>query len=381
MTPGTSSARRVLSLLLLAGLGFSLVAAALRPLVPWPEDYGLASKMRWWDEHADEYDLVFVGSSRVFRAFDPRVFEVELARAGVPLRAFNFGVGGVQEFEMDGILRALLARRPSRLGWVLYEGGPMDPRFALRDNVESARVVHWHTPGRTRDVLHSIAHWPFAPEDERELLQDLPRIARVWATLGERESLWRLDLARRHVQVLGWNLTNYGQGRAILGRLLAEDLTNARRAMFTPEELARGQGYIAFEENADESDERRAARLRDDPQGYAETVRTVAAGNDDFPPLETLNLPALAAQHELVRAAGAKLVFVVPPDRSPRPDRRALEQAGLLGNLLDFNQPEHWPELFALESRYDPGHLSRAGAVAFSSALAREFAARMQDFR
>ncbi|MBK7876981.1 MAG: hypothetical protein IPJ77_14755 [Planctomycetes bacterium] len=369
------SVARALPLVLVAGLGFGATAAFVRRLVPWPEEYGLAAKLRWWDEHADEHDVVFVGSSRVFRAFDPRAFEAELATQGRELRAFNLGVGGVRPFEMDLILRAVLEREPKRLRWVLYEGGPMDPRFEPLDDVESSRMVFWHTPERTRDVLHSIAVWPIAESDARQWGEKHPWIAPALDGAGLFEPAWRADLARRHVQILAWNVASFGQGRAILGEVLGEELTANRRRMLSPEELDQGRGFVAFEDNADEKDAERHRLLVANPAGFAQRVEEVRAGNELLPDVATLNLPALAAQQALVRAAGAEMVYVVLPDRLPRPDRRALQRAGKLDDLFDFNQPDRWPQFFTVESRYDAGHLSGAGAREFSRALAREFAA------
>ncbi|HEX6884260.1 MAG TPA: hypothetical protein VF530_12855 [Planctomycetota bacterium] len=376
---GPETTRRVLALLALAGLGFALTAAALRPLVPWPEDYGLAAKLRWWEEHAQEYDLVFLGSSRVYRAFDPAAFEEELARHGRPLRAFNFGVGGVRPFEMDLILRAVLARAPERLRWVLFECLALDPRFPAREDPTAGRVVFWHTPGRTRDVLRALASTPFEPEDARELARERPLLARVAEAAGGLEPAWRLDLAHRHLQALLWNLTSYGQGPAMLGGLLDEDLTGARRTALTPEELAHRHGYVPFEENAEEVDQLRNERLRADPSDYLRRVRELEAEADELPDVGTLVPQVFAARGAAVRAAGAELVHVIVPDRSPRLEGRVLARAGAIETLFDLNQPLVWPELFTLESRYDMGHLSRAGALEFSRTLARLLAQHLES--
>jgi len=369
----------VLALLALAGLGFALTAAALRPLVPWPEDYGLAAKMRWWEEHADEYDLVFLGSSRVYRAFDPAAFEAELAQLGRPLRSFNFGIGGVRPFEMDLILRAVLARAPERLRWVLFECLALDPRFPPREDPTAGRVVYWHTPGRTRDVLSALASATCEPDDERELARERPLFARMAEAAGWLEPAWRLDLAHRHLQALLWNLTSYGQGPAMLGGFLDEDLTGARRTTLAAEELARRHGYVPFEENAEEVDRLRAERLRADPSDYLRRVRELEAGEGELPDVATLVPQAFVARAAAVRALGAELVHVIVPDRSPRPEGRVLERAGAIATLFDLNQPLRWPALFTLESRYDAGHLSRAGALEFSRTLARLLVQHMES--
>src|SRR5262245_19965519 len=85
----------------IAVVSFGIVAIGLRQLVPWPEEYGLRAKYDWYRDHKDEFDGVFIGSSRVFRGFDPLVVDGELATRGVPARTFNLGVGGMVTFEMD----------------------------------------------------------------------------------------------------------------------------------------------------------------------------------------------------------------------------------------------------------------------------------------
>ena len=54
-----SSPGRLLLSIACACAGFAAMAFAIRTQVPWQEEYGLATKIAWFDEHADEYDLVF----------------------------------------------------------------------------------------------------------------------------------------------------------------------------------------------------------------------------------------------------------------------------------------------------------------------------------
>lgn len=343
---------RTLALAALAAAGFALTALCVRTVVPWPAEYGLAAKIRWFDEHADEYDLVFIGSSRVFRAFDPRLFDQQLAERGVHLRSFNFGVRGAQPFEFDRILRTIVERRPKRLRWVLYESGVLDPRFEEK-NKESSRVVGWHTPVETLAALGSVR----------------------CAALEPRE---RLELAAYHVKLGLWNASNYGQGSAILGAWLGRDLVDSRGPSMTPGEIERGRGYVSFEEDPDDESSQRYRYLRANQAAYWERIEQMRRENEVLPAVDTLNLPVIREQRALVRSLGAEWIVVVLPQRTATVDGRALALAGELETLFDFNRPELHPELFAIESRYDPGHLSRAGAVCFSTLLAERFAAHLE---
>jgi hypothetical protein len=339
--------RRLCLSLALAFAGFAGVALAIRTQVPWQEEYGLAAKMSWFDAHADEYDLVFLGSSRVFRGFDPQLFDVELARAGIPMRSFNLGVGGVLPFEMDRMLRAVFERRPARLKWILYEGGELDPRPDATERL-SSRVVGWHDLGGVRRALGSVA------------CAQMPLFERA-------------ECALYHVEMGAWNLSNYGQARAILGAWTGTTLVNYRGPRITEAQLDRGQGYVPLEEDPDPQAVSRHESLLANPQSHFKLVALVAQGNTREVDVRTLNLPVIREQHELARSIGARLITVVPPQRLPTPDRRALHAAGELDALLDFNLPERYPPLFTLDSRYDYGHLSRSGAIEFTRLLAERF--------
>lgn len=343
---------RTLLLTALAGAGFALTALGIRALVPWPAEYGLAAKMSWFDEHADEYDVVFIGSSRVFRAFDPRLFDEQLAARGIHVRSFNFGVRGATPFEFDRILRTIVERRPRRLRWVLYENGVLDPRYEEK-NKESSRVVGWHTPAETLAALGSV------------------RCAAL-------EASERLELAAYHARLGLWNVSNYGQGSAILGTWLGRDLVESRGPSMTSAEIERARGYVSFEEDPDDESTKRYHYLRANQAAYWERIEEMRRENEVLPPAETLNLPAIRAQRELVRSIGARWIVVVLPQRVATPDGRALEQAGEFDTLFDFNRPELYPELFAIEARYDPGHLSRDGALRFTALLAERFAAHLE---
>lgn len=343
------SARHAGFLIGLFAVGFVATAAAIRPHVPWPREYGLGAKLAWFERHKDEFDVVYIGSSRVFRAFDPRVFEAELATLGLHVRAFNLGTGGMRPFEMHHVLQAVVALRPARVRWILYEGGRLDPRFDLQDDPESSRVVYWHTPHMTGIAFDSIAcsHSGF---------------------------LEKLDLRRKHAQVLLWNLTSLGQGRAILQEELGWNVLEARKDNLDDDVIAQAAGYVPFEENAQPTDAERHRMMLENPERIPMIVELVRTGNRDEVHVETLNLGAIAEQQELARSISAELVYVVPPDRMPTPDRAALEKSGRIEHLFDFNKPDSYPELFTIEARYDPGHLSRSGAESFSTLLAQRFA-------
>lgn len=342
-----SSPGRLLLSIACACAGFAAMAFAIRTQVPWQEEYGLATKIAWFDEHADEYDLVFLGSSRVFRGFDPQLFDAELKREGVELHSFNLGVGGVLPFEMDRMLRAVVERKPARLKWILYEGGKFDPREDVNEG-ESSRVVGWHSPGGVMRALASTACYELTP-------------------------LERADTTLYHLKIGAWNVANYGQARAILGAWTGASLVNYRGPRISEAQLERGRGYVAIEEDPEPKVKERYELLRANPAEFFRRIEELKQENEILPRVETLNELLVREQHELARSIGAELITVVPPQRLATADQIALAKAGVLTALFDFNQPVLYPQLFTIDSRYDAGHLSRSGAIEFTRLLAARF--------
>lgn len=49
-------------------------------------------RLRWFQDHKDSYDIVFIGSSRVYHGLSPKLFDQIAAQAGHHWRTFNLGV-------------------------------------------------------------------------------------------------------------------------------------------------------------------------------------------------------------------------------------------------------------------------------------------------
>src|SRR5687767_13062240 len=118
-----SSAGAIVLQALLALAAFVAGAALLRTRVPLADEVNLGTKLAYFEANAEEYDALYLGSSRVQRGLDTVQVDAELRAAGFPMRSFNFGVRGLHSFELDYVLHRLLAREPRRLRWVFLEAG------------------------------------------------------------------------------------------------------------------------------------------------------------------------------------------------------------------------------------------------------------------
>jgi hypothetical protein len=321
-------------------------AALLRGLIPMPSHFDLDEKLRFFEEHQDEYDLLFVGSSATFRNYVPEVVDAGLAEKGLAVTSFNFGVVGFRSFETDFMVKWILDRRPKRLRWMVLEPPTFEPPFEYEavQTEKTELAVHSHTPEETRLILRSI--W----------LSD--------AGFGQK---WTESI--RHLKLLGLNLGNIGRGPAALAQRLAPAPSGE-----APAWLAEARGFQAvedrpgFKEPAPEEDPFR------DREAYQQKLVAVERANRKGSALESYNFDALHRQIAAVRDAGVEPIYCLSPILFVAPEILALGKRGELPHLLAFHLPKSYPELFVPEERIDPTHLRRDGAVEFSRFLAPQLA-------
>ena len=82
-------------------------------------------RWQWFAEHRDSYDLVFIGSSRIYHGISPKLFcEV----AGHSWRGFNLGVDRMRTPACLDVARRVMALHPAKLKYLFFElqaaGGP-----------------------------------------------------------------------------------------------------------------------------------------------------------------------------------------------------------------------------------------------------------------
>ncbi|MEM7306008.1 MAG: hypothetical protein AAF682_05025 [Planctomycetota bacterium] len=350
MTPTvrTRERGRALSALLYAALvavGFFGVSAAIRPLVPWPSEYGLRDKFEHFEEHCDEYDLLFLGSSRLWRSIIPPRFDEEMALRGVELRSFNFGVGGMRVWEMDYVLHRVLELQPKKLKWIVIEGGDWDPDFPSVQNTFASRSVFWHNLAETRKAIGAS----FTADEG----------------LGE-----RLRLALIHAQLFLWKTANYGQGRIIV-----RDVRGIRAGDFGRE---REEGYFVQDQGFQTQDTLVHPNFRRNLETYKHDVSGIDAANAAEVDLDHVYAGAIERQYEAAAELGIELICIIPPGIEGAPVRLRLHEEGVIPTLFDFNQPKLYPDLFRVQARFSPDHLNLNGARELTHVLAKTFSRHLR---
>ncbi len=332
-------------LLLLAAVSFAMVSGAMRPAVPWPSDSGVAARMAYFAEQKDGFDVLFAGSSNIQRGIIPEVFDERMSERGHPVRSFNLAAAGMHSFETDFLLREVLALEPAKLRFVFQELLYSDMGELVGRNAFTDRVIFWHTPARTLDVLGTLRRWP--------------------ASNGE-----RLRLARLHLQHAARRFANLGQGgrgvRAHLGAAGPDPALRERIAETAGLDWL-GRPPIASETRARLDFQRRRSE-------WETRIRTIEPSNAAAGQVDRFDLEAHADRLARLRSHGVEPIFVIAPLPRGTPMFYRLDEAGELGRVFAYNRPSRYPELYAWEHRFDWTHLDREGAARWSRLLADDLA-------
>ncbi|MDG1049857.1 MAG: hypothetical protein P8M11_08860 [Planctomycetota bacterium] len=351
------------SLLSILAFGIGLVAMnrAIVGLAPLPAAAGLRSKVEFAVEHADEYDVLFVGSSATMYGLRPEVFSRELERLGHPgVRAFNLGVGGMGSFEAAHVLRRVLEEAPANLAWVLYEEPLFDPLLWYPD-VHNPRYVHWHDRRSTLDAIDALPLVAAPPGHKEEQYRD------DW--LGRHD--WRLAVTREHLDLWLWRTSALGRGPEIFDDLLGR----GPAALPSVEDLRLHHGWVDIGLDAQPGVQRAHERFLERRGEWAERLTHITTAEANAGPLEggydRASLESLLGD---IRTAGAQPLLYVAPRGIASPQMASLSASGVAGEVLRFHLPERYPELNPIELRWDFSHLNAEGAAVWSRLFAREFA-------
>jgi hypothetical protein len=342
----------------IAAVAFVLACAGLNTILPFPEIDGVTPNLRFFQKHRDDFDTVFIGSSRIHHQISPAIFDRTMRQAGLPTRSFNFGVNGMASPENGYVLERLLDAKPRHLRWVFIELDELQTK-RVPEAEATRRALYWHDPKRTSLVLRAILD---ASPQEGGFA--------VFKKIGEllvpgRGKLDARDLLLSH------------------GALFAKNFTNIGRKI----DLSRWVSHLGKEEAPSKD-------LGNDRDGYVPQIKKMSAAEAVVYETELKREVAQAesrfvsasTEHayrqlaEEVRKAGAIPIFLVTPvARQIKIGFRP--EFGPEGALMSFNNARAYPQLYRREMRFDSDHLNSVAAEEFTRLVAENFSQLRLDNR
>lgn len=348
-----TSRETVIRALTNTGIGaaaFIITCVGLRVVLPFPEiDGGVSQKFRFFAAHKDEFDTLFIGSSRVYFQISPAIFDRVTRESGMPTHSFNFGIGGMYLPETAYLLEQILNLKPRNLKWVFIEYDELQTKWSP-ENQTSRRALYWADWKRVSLLLRKLTDagtdplWLPSPEKLRNIV------------LRQKEEKNTRSLLTFHAGQFEKNYTNVARATDVLQYFLGRD-TKERRVRYLG---VASDGYVT-----------RPNRMS--PEQAAEYERGLAAAMapTDTHPLSPYAVEGYRQCAQEVRKIGATPIFLITP--STTQINVATENTGLTSVVMAFNDPRTYPNLYRSEVRRDGQHLTKSGAEEFTRIVATNF--------
>ncbi len=323
-------------------IGLCGMCWGIREALPFPDITLVKPKLDHLAAHHDDYDTLFLGSSRIYYQIIPALFDQLAAEHGLPTRSFNAAIAGMRPPEDAFYFDYILRHPPKHLRWVFIELASVrtgvDP-----DRIGTMRAIYWHDLARMWLIFQRALSSP----------RPLPR-KHTWIKAIEAQIEPFGDFVD-HLPLFIRNQTNLGGGsiftsrliyaaqrpplppRATLGPDLAGWIPTGRPEVMTGDELADFEKALA--------------------------ARRVAPPYRDLG--DSISQMAIETMIAKIEKLGATPVLVVPPTTNkrnfyPAPER---EKKTI---VLDFCDLEKFPELYENRYRLDTDHLNTEGARVFT---------------
>ncbi len=331
----------------LAGvLAFFLVGALLRWGLDAIPDLRLEEpgvhrlKATHLDAHLDELDVVFVGSSHVYREVATRLFDRLNGLAGQPTESYNYGLPGMRFPEMLAVARRIADARPAKLKWLVLELEEPMPEFS-RASQFTRRSVHWHTPEVTAFVCRMLL-----VNEDRSLLK---KIEELGIHLGQL------------VLYLGNVAKGLPAARALLGMNVARE-----------DPL---RGYLPLDRDPNPESRARREELLAHPKRLDRKRAHLLEEREPRQPEKAL-LDVLASLVAHVRDAGIEPIFLIcPPAKDLHTPFLEAHEQGVLPNLFAYHDPVRFPRFYDPSFVFDINHLNHEGGKELTRLFAKDFQA------
>jgi hypothetical protein len=326
---------------------FLITCFGLRAILPFPEiDGGVSQKFRFFAAHKDEFDTLFIGSSRIYFQISPAIFDRVTRESGLPTHSFNFGIGGMYLPESAYLLEQILNLKPRNLRWVFIEYDELQTKWSP-ENQTSRRALYWADWKRVSLLLRKLTDAGTGPR----WLPDSAKLRDI--VLRQNDEKNTPSLLTFYVRQFERNYTNVARAADVLDHFLGRD-TNERRTSYLG---TASDGYVP-----------RAGGMPSSQAAAYERGLAAAMAQAGTRPLSPYTLEAYRQCATEVRNIGATPIFLITP--STTQINIAAESTGAPGLVLAFNDPRTYPSLYRSSVRRDRQHLTKSGAEEFTRIVA-----------
>ena len=344
----------------IAVTAFLITCVSLHALLPFPEiDGGVSQKFRFFAAHKDEFDTLFIGSSRIYFQISPATFDRFTRESGLSTHSFNFGIGGMYLPESAYLLEQILSLKPRNLRWVFIEYDELQTKWSP-ENQTSRRALYWADWKRVSLLLRKLADAGIGP-------LWLPNPAKLRdIILRQNDETNTRSLLTFYAAQMEKNYANVARAADVLDYFLGRD-TKGRRASYLG---VANDGYVT------RPDRMAPSQVAAYERGLADAM--AESGTRSLSPYAVEAYRQCATG---VRSIGATPIFLITP--STTQISIAIENTGLPGVVMAFNDPRAYPSLFRSSARRDGQHLTKSGAEEFTRIAAANFVelARAGDIR
>lgn len=294
--------------------------------------YSYSAKLSHFIANKNDYEVLFIGTSRVHNQVSPEVFDRTLQEAGYPYQSFNFGLQGARILTTYFMVEEILATQPKNLKWVFIEN-LLDAGYSPIQNARTPREIHFHNWERTQFSISYVVD------------SDSPFYKKSVIALS-------------HLPPFFFSAIN-------LGRVV--DQFQVKSEAQLAEELGDGQdGYILSPQKEIVAED------------YLRKVEQLAQNPHIDTELSANHLEILSLIVEAIEDYGARPIFLVAPGIIRNDELISAAKAGYIDNILIYNNPNQYPALYEIANRSDEEHLNEQGSILFSTLLAQDFVNTLQ---
>ena len=326
----------------------------------------IEKKFAYFAAHKDEFDCVFIGSSRVMNQISPRVFDQTMAAAGHPCRSINLGYAAMFLPESALLVDRVRALHPARLRTMVIELSTHTPRRD-EDRALTAREIYWHRPVGTALACAAVMT---DPSPTFSMTERAEQLWRQWSILAR--CLLHLDNGSGLLEHLLATPHRRATTRRPSTEVLGPDLDG-----FIPLVTTLGQGKTGVFKTGGS-----AIDLGD----YQASVAALRAGGEALSPApavpewgaafgQTVFRALVRGQVSTLKGAGIEPVYFIGPVTTREQPMLDLATQDVIPKLLAFNDPAAYPKLYRPELRADRYHLNARGAEILTLLLAQRLAA------